>query len=126
MKKILIVDDSEFYLEIAKDILESKYEIIMAKSGNEALAHLSKGFIPNLILLDIIMPVLDGWEAFNLIKGISLLAEVPIVFFTSLDNEDDLKRAHSLGAADVITKPFENRDFLHRIDSIIERIAGIS
>ena len=121
MKKILIVDDSEFYLEIAKDLLEHKYQITVAKSGNEALTHLSKGFIPNLILLDIIMPELDGWEAFNLIKGISLLAEVPIVFFTSLDSDIDLTRAFSLGAADIITKPFDNNDFANRIDSIIER-----
>ena len=119
MKKILVVDDSEFYLDLAKTILGSKYEIITAKSGNEALVHLSKGFIPNLILLDIIMPELDGWEAYNLIKGISLVAEVPIVFFTSLDDESDLYRAKSLGAVDVITKPFDNMDFIQRIDTII-------
>jgi len=126
MKKILIVDDSEFYLDLTKAILQSKYEIIIAKSGNEALAHLSKGFIPNLILLDIVMPELDGWEAYNLIRGISLLAEVPIVFFTSLDNDVDLSRAKSLGAMDVITKPFENSEFIKRIDSIIDQMARTS
>jgi putative two-component system response regulator len=120
MKKILIVDDSEFHLDLAESILNQKYQIITAKSGNEALAHLSKGFIPNLILLDVIMPEMDGWDVYNLIRGISILGDVPIVFFTSLDNEDDKNRAFDLGAVDFITKPFEREEFLQRVDSILD------
>jgi len=119
MKKILIIDDNEFHLDLAIEILKHKYNIIAAKSGNEALAHLSKGFIPNLILLDIIMPEMDGWDVYNLIKGISLLGDVPIVFFTSLDSDADKDRAFALGAVDYITKPFTKEELISRVDSVL-------
>jgi len=121
MKRILVIDDSDMYLNFVKTVLESKYDIITAKSGNEALSHLSKGFIPSLILLDIIMPEIDGWDVFKIIKGVSLLREVPIVFFTSLNNEDDIKRGTAFGAVDFITKPLEKDDFLKRIDLLMEK-----
>jgi CheY-like chemotaxis protein len=121
MKKVLVVDDNEVHLAIVENTIKSKYEVTVAKSGKEALGHLSRGFIPNLILLDILMPEMDGWEVFNLIKGISLLRDVPIVFFTALDCETDKNHASRLGAADFITKPFDGEELIKRIDSIIER-----
>ena len=121
MKKILLVDDDEFYRNVARDYLQLKYEIKSAKSGQEALNFLAAGFIPDLILLDILMPEMDGWEAFNLIKGISLLSSVPIVFFTSVQDELEKNHASDLGAADYITKPFDEKSFVEKVDSIIEK-----
>jgi len=121
MQKILLVDDSELYLEVAKNILKDKYETITAKSGKEALGYLAKGVIPNLILLDILMPEMDGWDVFKLIKGISLLRDVPIAFLTALDDEAVKDHASGLGASDFITKPFKEEILLGRIDSIIEK-----
>lgn len=121
LKKILMVDDSETQLVIAMEILGGKYNIVTAKSGQEAIALLTKGYIPNLILLDILMPEMDGWEAFNLIKGISLLRNVPIAFITSLDGEQDKQHASRLGAADFISKPFTTEELLIRVDSILKK-----
>jgi len=119
MKRILLVDDSEVYIEIANEILKSKYEVVTAKSGNEALSFLAKGFIPNLILLDILMPEMDGWETFKLIKGISLLRDVPIAFLTALDSEMEKNQAAIIGASAFITKPFKKEILLEKVDTII-------
>jgi len=121
MKKILVVDDSEVHLLIVEGILKDKYETTIAKSGKEALALLSKGYVPDLILLDVLMPEMDGWETYNKIKGISLLRDVPIAFLTSLDGEREKLYASRIGAADMITKPCEGEELLNRVQSILER-----
>ena len=121
MKKVLVVDDSEVHLLIVGGILKGKYETVTANSGKEALAIIAKGYFPNLILLDILMPEMDGWETYNKIKGISLLKDVPIAFLTSLDGEREKQYASRIGAADMITKPCEGKELLERIHSIMEK-----
>jgi CheY-like chemotaxis protein len=64
-KKILLVDDDEIHLAIAEEMLKSKYEIITVTSGKAAVTKLLQGLTPDLILLDILMPNMDGWEIFN-------------------------------------------------------------
>jgi len=118
-KKILIVDDNEVHLVIAENILKSKYEVTTAKSGKEALVLLSKGFIPSLILLDVLMPEMDGWETYNKIKGISLLRNVPIAFLTSLDGVREKLYASRIGAADLITKPYNGEELIDRIEKML-------
>jgi len=121
MKKILVVDDDEFQLLFADEILKDEYDITTAKSGQEALSILSKGYIPHLILLDVLMPEIDGWETFNKIRGIGLLRDVPIAFFTSLSGEEEKRYASEIGAADVITKPCEGEKLLERVKNILEK-----
>jgi putative two-component system response regulator len=121
LKKILVVDDSEVQLYIVENLLKSRYEITAAKSGKEALVLLSKGFVPDLILLDVLMPEMDGWETFNRIKGISLLRDVPIAFFTSLDGEQEKTYASRIGAADMIAKSCEGEELINRIQGILEK-----
>jgi len=123
MKKILIVDDNEVHLVIAENILKGKYEVTTAKSGKEALALLSKGYMPNAILLDVLMPEMDGWETYNKIKGISLLRSVPIAFLTSLDGVREKLYASRIGAADLISKPYEAPELLSRIEKMMEKKA---
>jgi len=119
-KKILYVDDDEIHHIIAENMLTDKYEIYKAKSGKEALNHLYNGsFVPSLILLDILMPEMDGWEVFNRIKAISFLKNVPIIFLTS--EKDGEKRAHDIGADDFITKPYEKDKLLDRIEKTLEK-----
>jgi putative two-component system response regulator len=121
--KILLVDDSEIHLIIAENILKMKYNVTTAKSGKEALALLAKGFVPNLILLDVLMPDMDGWEVYNKIKGISLLRSVPVAFLTSLDGEKEKLYASRIGAADLITKPYSSEGLLGRIENILAKHA---
>jgi CheY-like chemotaxis protein len=120
--KILLVDDSDVHLMIAENILKETYNVTTAKSGKEALALLSKGgLIPNLILLDVLMPDMDGWEVYNKIKGISLLKDVPVAFLTSLDGEKEKLYASRLGAADLITKPYDSSELLKRVETIMAK-----
>jgi len=120
-KKIFLVDDDEIYLSMLENILKDKYEVVAAKSGKEALGHLIKGVVPNLILLDILMPDLDGWETFNRLRAISFLQDVPIVFLTSSIESADMEHAQEIGAADYITKPYDRDDLLNRIEKIVNR-----
>ena len=121
-KKILFVDDDEIQHAIAESILKEDFEVFKAKSGEEALQYLySSEFTPNLILLDIMMPNMDGWEVFNRIRGISLLKKVPIAFLTALTESSEEKRAFEIGADDFIKKPYEKEELLSRIKTILDK-----
>ena len=118
-KKILVIDDDETLLTIAKNMLKNDYEVILSRSGKDALELFFHGTIPDLVLLDILMPDMDGWETFNRLKAITLLQDVPIAFLTSKSGELEEKRAYEIGAADFITKPFNKLDLLDRIKNIL-------
>jgi CheY-like chemotaxis protein len=117
-KKILIIDDDVIFLTIAESMVSDKYMVFTAKSGKEALFDLIK-IKPDLILLDIVMPEMDGWELFRKIKGISLLQEIPIAFVTSLSETAGLKQAQFLGASGYILKPIEKNKLLSDIEKLL-------
>ncbi|MCL1929316.1 MAG: response regulator [Treponema sp.] len=120
-KKILLVDDDEIHLTTAELFLKNDYELHKAKSGSEALEFLENSKpAPNLIMLDVIMPNMTGWEVFKRIRAIDHLKNVPIVFLTSEDEEADKKRAFKMGAADYIIKPFNFTDLKRRIKDIVK------
>ena len=120
-KKILLVDDSEVDLLFAKNMLSDEYEVITAKSGKEALNHLINKLVPDLLLLDILMPEMDGWETYNKIKGISLLRDVPIAFVTSVTETTEEKKAFNMGADDYIKKPYTQSELLERVKTLLEK-----
>jgi len=117
-KKILLVDDDEIHLLAAKSMLMNEYTIFTANSGKKALELIYKRFNPDLIILDIIMPEMDGWETFHRLKAISFLYGTPIAFLTSLHGTNDKKHAQELGAADFITKPLDKEALLKSIETI--------
>ena len=118
-KQVLIVDDDETHLTLAKGILESEYEVITAASGLEAIALFHRGLIPNVVLLDLIMPGMDGWDTFERIKAIGNLHHVPIVILTSSDDPLDEEKAKKIGAVDYIKKPAQKGDLPERLKRII-------
>jgi CheY-like chemotaxis protein len=118
-KTILIVDDNEIHLTIAETMLKKDYIIKLARSGKEAIDYFVHGNFPDLVLLDIVMPVMDGWETFNRLKALSLLKDIPIAFLTSVNEESEEKRAYNLGAADYIMKPYDKKDLLGRIKKYV-------
>ena len=120
-KKILLVDDNEMQLTFSKMQLSEEYDVTTAMSGREALACLFRGLVPDVIVLDILMPDMSGWETFGRLKAISLLHAVPIVFLSSLNEEDEIKRAYEMGAVDYITKPYDAKDFQERIKKVLEK-----
>ena len=120
-KKILLVDDHDFSLDFALTILEEKYEVSTATSGQDALYLLLHEGKPDLILLDIIMPEMDGWETFHKIKGISLLTSIPIAFLTSSNDTETINRSQKIGAIDFIAKPYNREELLSRVENILAR-----
>jgi CheY-like chemotaxis protein len=120
-QKILLVDDDVIHLEMVKTVLKDEYDIVTAISGKEALGLFYQGLVPHLILLDLIMPEMDGWDAYNRIKVISGLHFTPIAFFTSSDDPKDKQKAQEMGAVDYIKKPFDPNKLSERIGKIIHK-----
>jgi len=121
-KNILVVDDDEVHLSTTKLLLKDEYEVLMAKSGEEALEFLSKSqIVPDVILLDILMPMMDGWVVFDKISGIADLKFTPIIFYTSLDEETAKEKAYELGVFDFITKPCAKSILLSKIGDALQK-----
>jgi methyl-accepting chemotaxis protein len=120
-KKILIVDDDEIDLNMVESILKDEYEVSTAKSGKEAMGLFYQGLVPQLILLDLIMPDMDGWDTYKRIKALSSLHDIPIAFITSSSDPKDIKHAHEIGAVDYIKKPYDKDDLRKRTAKIIKK-----
>jgi len=119
MKRILVVDDSTTILRFVEDILKEKYNPVLVKSGELALAYLAENQV-DMVLLDIFMPKMDGFETFKRIKEMEPKRDVPVVFFTSgVEAENEIK-ALAMGAKDFIRKPFVPQVMLNRINNILE------
>ena len=106
-KKTLIVDDEKLILISTRIVLESVgYEVVTAASGEEALS-VAKEKDPGLILLDIMMPGIDGWETLSRLKEDPELRDIPVVIFTAREHSRGRQLAREMGAADYFQKPFE-------------------
>ena len=118
-KKILLVDDDATHLTAADGILKSDYETLSVNSGSEALALFYQGYIPDLVLLDIVMPDMDGWDTYQRIKAITNIHHTKIAFFTSSDDPQDEVRAKQMGAVDYIKKPVKRNELLDRVGKLV-------
>lgn len=116
---ILIVDDEISNIEIMNAILEDDYEICFATSGAQAL-ETARRILPDLILLDILMPGMDGFELCRRLKNEALLTDVPVIFTTGLGDTEDEVRGLSLGAIDYVTKPVQPVVLRARVSNHIE------
>ncbi len=113
--KVLIVDDTPANLDVLYQTLkDEKYELSIAKDGDKALQFIPK-FRPNLILLDIMMPGMDGFETCQKLKENEATKDIPIIFLTAKTGKKDVIKGFDLGAADYITKPFEHEEVLARV-----------
>ena len=101
---VMIVDDTPINLSILAEILESKYDVVFASNVLDALAK-SKANIPDLILLDIQMPDMNGYEVLKALKKMPALEKVPVIFLTTMSQQADEAVGLKLGAVDYITKP---------------------
>ena len=119
MKRILVVDDSTTILKFVEGILQDKYKVALVKSGELALAYLKENPV-DMVLLDIFMPKMDGFETFKRIQELEPKCDVPVVFFTSGVEAENEIRALEMGAKDFIRKPFVPQVMLNRINNILE------
>ena len=117
-KQILMVDDDKSQLLYVNAILKNEYDIISVTSGKDALECLGKT-VPSLVLLDVLMPEMDGFEAYGKMRALSSMKDVPIIFLTSVNAPEEIERALRIGAADYITKPYTSENFTNRIRNAI-------
>jgi two-component system KDP operon response regulator KdpE len=118
-KKILIVDDEERMLRFIRLNLEHDgFQVMEAVKGHEALDKMRTG-MPDLILLDVMLPDLDGFEVLKMIREIST---VPVIMLTAKGEEDDRVKGLELGADDYVTKPFSPRELVSRVKAVLRRV----
>ena len=114
MKTILIVDDTELNVETLMELLEDKYDLLASLDGEGALEIVEEEHV-DLILLDIMMPGIDGFEVCRRLKSNPKTNNIPIIFITAKTDDESIEKAYELGGVDYITKPFRVREVLSRI-----------
>ena len=120
-KKILVVDDEPEIVDIVKKMLEDKYEVITAYDGEECLKKAKKEK-PDLILLDILMPKLDGWETLKKLKDDENLKDIPVSMLTALPLTPEDTRDKPIDKIEnYIVKPFKKETLIRKIEDIFER-----
>jgi DNA-binding response OmpR family regulator len=121
--RILVVDDEADILDLLSELLgESGYDVVRASDGREAMRALFQAQ-PDLVLLDVAMPELDGWQTLERIRDAS---DLPVLMLTARAGEDDKVRGLRAGANDYVTKPFSTRELLARIDALLRARTGSS
>ncbi|ELS00902.1 response regulator containing a CheY-like receiver domain and an HTH DNA-binding domain [Xenococcus sp. PCC 7305] len=125
MKKILIVDDDESLRSLLKHSLEQKgYQVKIVASGTEALKSFAEN-TPDLIVSDVSMPEMDGFEFCRILRSQPSGQLIPFIFLSARSDLEDRIQGHSIGADDYITKPFEIKELIAKIESAIERTRRI-
>lgn len=118
-KCILAVDDAAFILSRITDALVGHYDVVTVNSGVRALKYLNKNK-PDLILLDIRMPLRDGFEILREIQTMEDRADIPVVMLTGMEDKRYVMESIKLGIRDYILKPFDPNDLLARVQRILE------
>lgn len=118
-KRILAVDDAAFILSRIQDTLGEHYDMTTVNSGLRALKYLDKNR-PDLILLDIRMPVKDGFEILREIRSMEDRADIPIIMLTAMEDRQSVMKGIELGIRDYVLKPFVPEDLLERVQRILE------
>ena len=119
--RIMVIDDEVELAKGLKIILEAnKYQVIPCHSGQEALEKLNEGLLPDLIVLDLLMPVMDGYELYMLFKENENTKDIPIVVLTAKGERADKRLGIEFGPHNYITKPFEPKELLARIEMTLE------
>ncbi|MET0028221.1 MAG: two-component system response regulator [Candidatus Thiodiazotropha sp.] len=117
--KILIVDDEKFYLDVLMELLQDQYKIVVAKDGEQALRRAGSDPQPDLILLDILMPDMDGYQVCEKLKANPQTRDIPVIFLTIKSEVADELRGFELGAVDYISKPMSPPIVQARVDTHI-------
>lgn len=118
--RLLIVDDNPRNLQVLGTILKREgYELIVAVDGKQALNAVIRTR-PDLILMDVMMPVMDGFEACRRLKSDSAYRDIPLIFLSARGETDDLLRGFEVGAVDYVTKPFNRGELLARVRTHVE------
>ena len=121
IKKILLIEDNQGMRENTAEILElANYDVDVAENGKAGVLK-AKRSVPDLIICDIMMPELDGYEVLYMLSKDDKTSAVPFIFLTAKADATDFRKGMNLGADDYITKPFEEMDLLNAVESRFKR-----
>jgi len=118
LKKILVVDDTDFNRDLIVQLLSEEYDVVEAVNGQEGIA-MAETEKPDLILMDLGMPVMDGWEATRRLKANSALKQIPIIAVTSHAMIGDELHAREAGCDDYIPKPVDEEVLIQKVKKFI-------
>ena len=122
--KVLIAEDEETIVESLSFLMEKEgYDVSVATDGRTAISMIALD-IPDMVLLDVMMPVCDGFEVVRAVRGDSNTRQVPIMMLTAKTREVDRRKGLELGVDDFVTKPFSTRDVVSRVKALLERNAN--
>ncbi|MBI1922480.1 MAG: response regulator [Geobacter sp.] len=114
MKRITLVDDSRITQMIIKGVLSENYEMDLQENGLDGIAAIKK-FMPDLVLLDIHLPDIDGYEVCRVLKNDEKTRDIPIIFITSMDSVQERVKGFEAGSEDYVVKPFYPQELLARV-----------
>lgn len=121
MAKILLVEDNEMNRDmLSRRLVRSGFEVVMAVNGQEGI-EMASSEKPDLILMDMSLPVLDGWDATRKLKAEASTAKIPVIALTAHAMESDREKALSVGCDDFDTKPIEMPRLLEKINAFIKK-----
>jgi two-component system, cell cycle response regulator DivK len=121
MAKILLVEDNEMNRDmLSRRLIRKGFEVVMAIDGEQAVA-LAQSELPDLILMDMSLPVIDGWEATRRVKAADATSSIPIIALTAHAMSGDREKTLNAGCDDYDTKPIEMPRLLEKIDALLRR-----
>lgn len=119
-KRILIVDDDAYIVHLLEVVLRGRgYGVDSASDGVEALAKIQES-MPDMVLLDVAMPQLSGWDVLSALRAAANTRELPVIMCTSRDLISDVEKAESLGANGYIPKPFEVDRLVRKVEQVLK------
>jgi len=117
MRVLLVEDSSDLRYLLARILKGQGFEVCEATNGREALDGLA-GFVPDVVVTDLMMPELDGFELIRRLRAMPTMAEVPIVVMTATATNEAVREARRAGAADILAKPFDSRALVDRLQAL--------
>jgi len=120
-KKIVIADDEPFILSALQDTLSDEYQVFSGNNGKEAY-NLAQKVMPDLIILDVMMPEMDGLEACKAIKKDKLTMAIPVILLTAKGQITDIEKGFKSGADAYVVKPFSPARLLEKVEEIFEKV----
>lgn len=118
-KRVLIVEDDFFVRTLLNFLLKEQFEVVSVENGHRGLIWMDKGNLPDLILSDIDMPQLDGFDLLGHLRRSGYYRDIPVIMLTGFDDEQTKAKCLSAGATNCLTKPFNPPDLLEAINSVL-------
>lgn len=121
-KKILLVDDIKEFRSLLKILLSGKYDVVTARDGEQALDMINRGFSPDAIVTDLIMPRMDGYQLITQIKRSDPLKDIPIIVLSNVDKPMKRQRLSPSEISEYLTKPFNTSELTEGLDRSLNKV----